>query len=48
MMKEVKLFFFTKNNDNKIYYSGDIPELYNVSSDIYIDLLIEVQKNSEN
>lgn len=28
-------FFFTKNNDNKTYYSGDIPELYNVSSDIY-------------
>ncbi|MEX2948705.1 TIGR01741 family protein [Staphylococcus warneri] len=37
-------FFFTKNNDNKIYYSGDIPELYNVSPDIYIDLLIEVQE----
>ena len=44
MMKEVKLFLFTKNNDNKTYYSGDIPELYNVSSDIYIDLLIEVQE----
>ena len=37
-------FFYTKNNENELYYSGDIPNLYNVSPVIYKDLLIEVHE----
>ncbi|HBY83968.1 TIGR01741 family protein [Staphylococcus sp.] len=37
-------FFFTKKNEKEIYYSGDIPKLYNVSSAICKDLLIEVHE----
>ncbi|MEB5760257.1 TIGR01741 family protein [Staphylococcus haemolyticus] len=37
-------FFYTKNNENELYYSGNIPKLYNVSPAIYKDLLIEVHE----
>lgn len=37
-------FFYRKPNEQALFYCGDIPEQYNVSNDIYMELLINVHK----
>ena len=42
------LFFFLTPNDNTLYYSADIPNIYDISEDVYSDLEFELYLKFKN
>lgn len=41
-------FFFLTPNDNTLYYSADIPNIYDISEDVYSDLEFELYLKFKN